>query len=108
MPLLCRVAENMFWLNRYVERAIAIIRVVDVTAHLELDSGDPDAHGLFIPNLPTAFNSEVKNFPNFATRDYTIAAGSPLLTGGSIPQRHGCVFIPRSQQLAVRRERHAF
>src|SRR5712692_9910669 len=46
MPLLCRVAENMFWLNRYVERAIAIIRVVDVTAHLELDSGDPDAHGI--------------------------------------------------------------
>jgi uncharacterized alpha-E superfamily protein len=46
MPLLCRVAENMFWLNRYVERAIAIIRVVDVTAHLELDSGDPDANGI--------------------------------------------------------------
>src|SRR6266851_5340084 len=46
MPLLCRVAENMFWLNRYVERAISIIRVVDVTAHLELDSGDPDAHGI--------------------------------------------------------------
>jgi uncharacterized alpha-E superfamily protein len=42
MPLLCRVAENMFWLNRYVERAIAIIRVVDVTAHLELDAGDAD------------------------------------------------------------------
>ena len=43
MPLLCRVAENMFWLNRYVERAIATIRVVDVTAHLELDAGDADA-----------------------------------------------------------------
>ena len=42
MPLLCRVAENMFWLNRYVERAIATIRVVDVTAHLELDAGDLD------------------------------------------------------------------
>src|SRR5579859_4843171 len=60
MPLLCRVAENMFWLNRYVERAIAIIRVVDVTAHLELDSGDPDAHGvdfwtpLLGPSLDTA------------------------------------------------------
>src|SRR5260370_38784245 len=40
MELLCRVAENMFWLNRYVERAISIIRVVDVTAHLELDAGD--------------------------------------------------------------------
>jgi uncharacterized alpha-E superfamily protein len=43
MPLLCRVAENMFWLNRYVERAIGIIRVVDVTAHLELDAGDSDS-----------------------------------------------------------------
>jgi uncharacterized alpha-E superfamily protein len=40
MTLLCRVAENMFWLNRYVERAISILRVVDVTAHLELDAGD--------------------------------------------------------------------
>jgi uncharacterized alpha-E superfamily protein len=44
MPLLCRVAENMFWLSRYVERAIAVIRVVDVTAHLELDAGDASAH----------------------------------------------------------------
>ena len=42
MTLLCRVAENMFWLSRYVERAIAIIRVVDVTAHLELDAGDSE------------------------------------------------------------------
>jgi len=44
MPLLCRVAEHMFWLNRYVERAVATIRVVDVTAHLELDAGDADEH----------------------------------------------------------------
>jgi len=43
MPLLCRVAENMFWLNRYVERGIGTIRVVDVTAHLELDAGDPES-----------------------------------------------------------------
>ena len=43
MSLLCRVAEHMFWLNRYVERAVATIRVVDVTAHLELDAGDADA-----------------------------------------------------------------
>jgi uncharacterized alpha-E superfamily protein len=42
MTLLCRVAEHMFWLNRYVERAVATIRVVDVTAHLELDAGDAD------------------------------------------------------------------
>src|SRR5215468_2816410 len=46
MPLLCRVAENMFWLNRYVERAMGNIRVVDVTAHLELDSGESDSREL--------------------------------------------------------------
>jgi uncharacterized alpha-E superfamily protein len=46
MTLLCRVAENMFWLNRYVERAIAIIRVLDVTAHLELDAGDAGSHAV--------------------------------------------------------------
>jgi uncharacterized alpha-E superfamily protein len=27
----------MFWASRYIERAIATIRVVVVTAHLELD-----------------------------------------------------------------------
>ena len=42
MPLLCRVAENMFWMSRYVERAIAVSRLIDVTAHLELDAGDPE------------------------------------------------------------------
>src|ERR1700694_5479237 len=42
MTLLCRVAEPMFWLNRYVGPPAATIRVVDVTAHLELDAGDPD------------------------------------------------------------------
>jgi uncharacterized alpha-E superfamily protein len=51
--LLCRVAENMFWLSRYVERAIAVIRVVDVTAHLELDAGDPETEHIdfWIPLL---------------------------------------------------------
>ncbi|MBV9170687.1 MAG: alpha-E domain-containing protein [Chloroflexi bacterium] len=44
MPLLCRVAENMFWLSRYIERAIAVIRVVDVTTHLDLDAGDDSAN----------------------------------------------------------------
>jgi len=36
----------MFWLNRYVERAVGTIRVVDVTAHLELDSGESDSREL--------------------------------------------------------------
>ncbi|MBI3968237.1 MAG: alpha-E domain-containing protein [Chloroflexi bacterium] len=42
--MLCRVAENLFWLSRYVERAVAVCRLVDVTWHLELDAGDP-THG---------------------------------------------------------------
>lgn len=43
--MLCRVAENMFWLSRYVERAIAVVRLIDVTGHLELDAGEADEHG---------------------------------------------------------------
>jgi uncharacterized alpha-E superfamily protein len=38
--MLCRVAENLFWLDRYVERALATVRLIDVTAHLELDAGE--------------------------------------------------------------------
>jgi uncharacterized alpha-E superfamily protein len=40
--MLCRVAENLFWMGRYVERAIATVRLIDVTAHLELDAGEAD------------------------------------------------------------------
>lgn len=43
--MLCRVAENLFWMSRYVERAIAIARLVDVTEHLELDAGEARAVG---------------------------------------------------------------
>ncbi len=41
--MLCRVADDLFWMSRYVERAIAVGRLIDVTWHLELDAGDP--HG---------------------------------------------------------------
>ncbi len=36
--MLCRVAEDTFWTSRYVERAIAVSRLVDVTWQLELDA----------------------------------------------------------------------
>ncbi len=39
--MLCRVADDVFWMSRYVERAIAVGRLIDVTWHLELDAGDP-------------------------------------------------------------------
>ena len=38
--MLCRVAEDLFWTSRYVERAIAVSRLSEVTWHLELDAGD--------------------------------------------------------------------
>src|SRR5262249_21846932 len=41
--MLCRVAEDIFWMSRYVERAIAVGRLIDVTWHLELDLGEPDS-----------------------------------------------------------------
>ena len=40
--MLCRVADDLFWMARYVERAIAVSRLIDVTRHLELDAGDAD------------------------------------------------------------------
>ncbi len=38
--MLCRVADDVFWMSRYVERAIAVSRLIDVTWHLDLDAGD--------------------------------------------------------------------
>ncbi|MEA2640947.1 MAG: hypothetical protein QOF51_2341 [Chloroflexota bacterium] len=38
--MLCRVADDIFWMSRYVERAIAVGRLIDVTWHLELDAGE--------------------------------------------------------------------
>jgi uncharacterized alpha-E superfamily protein len=40
--MLCRVADDVLWMSRYVERAIAVGRLIDVTWHLELDAGDPN------------------------------------------------------------------
>jgi uncharacterized alpha-E superfamily protein len=51
--MLCRVADDIFWMTRYVERAIAVSRLVDVTWHLELDSGhlDDDGAAFWVPLL---------------------------------------------------------
>ncbi|MBM2810304.1 MAG: hypothetical protein HW416_1063 [Chloroflexi bacterium] len=38
--MLCRSADEIFWMSRYVERAIAVGRLIEVTWHLELDAGD--------------------------------------------------------------------
>ncbi|HEX2034196.1 MAG TPA: alpha-E domain-containing protein [Chloroflexota bacterium] len=38
--MLCRVAENLYWMGRYLERGLAVARLIDVIDHLELDAGD--------------------------------------------------------------------
>lgn len=40
--MLSRVADDLYWVARYVERGIAVARLVDVTRHLELDAGTED------------------------------------------------------------------
>lgn len=37
--MLSRVADAIFWMSRYVERAVAATRLVDATLHLQLDAG---------------------------------------------------------------------
>ena len=55
--MLCRVAEDVFWMSRYVERAIAVGRLIEVTWHLELDVGDVDDfwQPLLIPSTHGGF-----------------------------------------------------
>ena len=43
--MLCRVADDIFWMSRYVERAIAVGRLIDVVWHFELDAGEHDDTG---------------------------------------------------------------
>ncbi len=47
--MLSRVAENLYWISRYVERAENVARLLDVGFHLELDasglSGDVGGQG---------------------------------------------------------------
>lgn len=71
MTLLCRVAENLFWLSRYVERAISIARVLEVTAHLELDAGETGtpAVGFWIPLLGPALPGVAPTAPLPRTED---------------------------------------
>jgi uncharacterized alpha-E superfamily protein len=53
--MLCRVADDIFWMSRYIERAIAVGRLIDVVWHLDLDAGDhEDEAGFWEPLLGSA------------------------------------------------------
>src|SRR5262249_36133799 len=46
--MLSRVAENLYWISRYVERAENVSRLLDVGFHLELDAAGLDGESLGI------------------------------------------------------------
>lgn len=53
--MLCRVADDIFWMSRYVERAIAVGRLIDVVWHFELDAGEhDDSADFWLPLLGTS------------------------------------------------------
>ncbi|MEO8621023.1 MAG: alpha-E domain-containing protein [bacterium] len=41
--MLCRVAEDVLWMSRYVERSLAVGRLIEVSEHLEFDDHDDPA-----------------------------------------------------------------
>ena len=43
--MLSRVAENLFWMSRYLERAENVARLLDIGLYLELDAGDQPGDG---------------------------------------------------------------
>jgi uncharacterized alpha-E superfamily protein len=51
--MLSRVAENLYWIGRYVERAENVARLLDVAFHLELDSAMVGPE----PDMPTPIES---------------------------------------------------
>ena len=96
--MLSRVAEDIFWMSRYVERSVVVSRLIDVTLHLELDIGDSDDNAdLWAPLLGPA-----------------VAGGHLQLQDDSHPQprevRHHLAFNgenPNSLVSCVRRARAA-
>src|SRR5947209_11834445 len=79
--MLSRVAESLYWMSRYVERAENVARFIDVNTWLSLDlpsaydeqwsplistTGDDD---LFAEHYETASKSDVVHFLTFDTRN---------------------------------------
>ena len=96
--MLSRVAENLYWISRYVERAENVARLLDVGFHLELDasglSGDVSGQGpiesvLTILACRDAFEKShgTGSFSNTAV----LSSSSVLLpiAGASIANSHG-------------------
>jgi uncharacterized alpha-E superfamily protein len=78
--MLSRVAESIYWMSRYIERAENVARVVDVNVLLQLDLPDPDEqwdpivrvtgdHAEFLARYGAATRTNVLEFLTFDTRN---------------------------------------
>ncbi len=56
-PMLSRVADSIFWMSRYIERAENVARFVDVNLHLNLDVGN-DSGNQWAPLIFTTGDHE--------------------------------------------------
>jgi uncharacterized alpha-E superfamily protein len=59
--MLSRVADGMFWLNRYMERTDGMLLTIH-TIHLSLDKETADYHG---------YKALLENYTNLSTEEYT-------------------------------------
>lgn len=60
--MLCRVADNIYWLARYIERADYAARVLDVNTNLVLDMTgfvDPDSPEAWLPIISVSGDEEL-------------------------------------------------
>ncbi len=79
--MLSRVAENLYWMSRYLERAENVARLLDIGLYLELDAGNTSVNDgsapveialnilscrdAFRSTHPTAERTAVLNFLTF-------------------------------------------
>ncbi len=72
-PLLSRVAESVYWMGRYIERAENVARFVDVNLHLMLGGPSVDTSQQWQPIIDTTGDSEeVEKRYGDATRENVI------------------------------------
>lgn len=88
--MLSRVADSLYWMNRYIERAENIARIIDANLHFFLDSEIPDAeqweplvwitgaHEYFFEKYKTATRENVIFFLTF-DREYNNSIISCLM-----------------------------